>query len=231
MPPCMARQSWVPVEGSGGGCGAQHRALGTTKGGTNIWDCVEAQPGATSLNCCWPQGEETTVGTDLPGARIHICLFLWQCGMSCTWDLSQCLGLGTWMPSHLTDTSIRTLMRLQIEVYSAALAVDDYASQQWWLDKKNLIPIEFNAQCRNWKKKVLFDMQKQSLFRAFWTSQCFFLPCQAFNDTRKVSHEQHCQLYDFVMRQCFLFCLKPQLLETIDYVRISQLCLKSKENF
>lgn len=55
-----------------------------------------------------------------------------------------------------TDTSIRTLKMSQIEISSAALAVDDYASQQWWLDKKNLIPIEFNAQSRNWKKKSTF---------------------------------------------------------------------------
>lgn len=167
MPPCMARQSCVPDEGSGGGCGAQHRALGTTKGGANIWDCMEAQPGATSLNCCWPQGEETTVGTDLPGARIHICLFLWQCGMSCTWDLSQCLGLGTWMPSHPTDTSIRTLMMSQIKVSSAALAVDDYASQQWWLDKNNLIPTEFNAQSRNWKKRYFLICESRVCLEPF----------------------------------------------------------------
>lgn len=29
----------------------------------------------------------------------------------------------------------------QIEVSSAALAVDDYASQQWWFGKKDVIPI------------------------------------------------------------------------------------------
>lgn len=81
------------------------------------------------------------------------------------------------------------------------------------------------------EEKVLFDMKKQSLFRAFWTSQCFFLPCQAFNGRRQLSHKQHCQLYVFVMRQCFLFCLKPQLLETIDYVRISQLCFEKQRKF
>lgn len=37
------------------------------------------------------------------------------------------------------------------------------------------------------EEKVLF-IQKGSLFRAFWTSQCFSLPCQAFNGRRKVLH-------------------------------------------
>lgn len=32
--------SSVPAEGSGGGRGAWHRALGTTKGGAKIRDCV-----------------------------------------------------------------------------------------------------------------------------------------------------------------------------------------------
>lgn len=87
--------SCVPVEESGGGSGAQHRALGTAKRGANIRDCVEAQPGATNLNCFWPQGGEADVGTDLPGARIQICLFLQLHNTSCTWDLYQCLGLRT----------------------------------------------------------------------------------------------------------------------------------------
>lgn len=72
-------------------------------------------------------------------------------------------------------------------------------------------------------------MHKESLFRAFLTSQCFSLPCQAFNGRRKVSSLQHCQLCDFIMSQCLLFCLKPQLLETMDYARILALIWKTKK--
>lgn len=74
-------------------------------------------------------------------------------------------------------------------------------------------------------------MHKESLFRAFLTSQCFSLPCQAFNGRRKVSSLQHCQLCDFIMSQCLLFCLKPQLLETMDYARISQLWFEKQRKF
>lgn len=80
------------------------------------------------------------------------------------------------------------------------------------------------------EEKVLF-MQKESLFRAFWTSWCFSLHCQTFNGRRKVSHWQCCQLCDFIMSQCLLFCLKPQLLETMDYVRISQLWFEKQRKF
>lgn len=77
---------------------------------------------------------------------------LWPHRMSCTQDLSQCLGLGIWMPSHSSDTSRRALKASQKEVSNAGLAVDDCAGQQWWFNKKSLIPDKFNAQSRGWRK-------------------------------------------------------------------------------
>ena len=71
-------------------------------------------------------------------------------------------------------------------------------------------------------------MYKESLFRAFWTSQCFSLPRLAFIGRRKVSYSQCCQPCDVIMSQCLLFCLKPHFLETMDYVRIFQLWLEKQ---
>lgn len=165
-------------------------------------------------------------GIDLPGCKNTYLPFSLAHGMTWTLDLSQCLGAGAWKLPHPSDTSRKVVNASQEELSTAALAM-----QNCTVSSDGLIKWVWSISSLMHRAEVeekVFFMYKESLFRDFWTSQCFSLLCQAFSGRRKVSYSQCCQLCDVIMSQCLLFCLKPQLLETMDYVRISQLWLEKQ---
>lgn len=208
------------AEGTGGGHWPWNRALSTAL--------------ETAWSMSWSSLSELLLtisrgghqGTDLPGCKNTYPPFSLAHSMTWTLDLSQCLGTGAWKLSHPSDSSRKVVNASQEEVSTAALAVLNYAVSGDGLIKWvwSISSLMHRAEV---EEKVFF-MYKESLFRAFWTSQCFSLPRLAFNGRRKVSYSQCCQPCDVIMSQCLLFCLKPHLLETMDYVRIFQLWLEKQ---